>query len=131
MHHRIQKILNGRQGNYVMPLFWQHSEEEVVLREEMARIDASGIGAVTIPSGGATWTSSWIKRACGRGGCGCGCLTMCASPPALATDGYAICIRTIKKRYLAEGHIGCYPAVVQAEVGLTLERITRYGCLHD
>ncbi|AZS14314.1 glycosylhydrolase-like jelly roll fold domain-containing protein [Paenibacillus lutimineralis] len=43
---RLQEVLKGQEGNYILPLFWQHGEEEGILREEMQRIHESGIRAV-------------------------------------------------------------------------------------
>lgn len=48
MNSRIIEILEGHEANYIMPFFWQHGEDEVVLREEMAKIDESGIKAVCV-----------------------------------------------------------------------------------
>jgi len=33
MNMRMNEILEGRHGNYLMPFFWQHGEEEPLLRE--------------------------------------------------------------------------------------------------
>lgn len=46
----ITKLLNENYGNYIMPFFWQHGEEENVLREYMGVIHGSGIGAVCVES---------------------------------------------------------------------------------
>ena len=48
MNQRLQDLLDNNGDNYILPFFWQHGEDEAVLREEMARIDESGIGAVCI-----------------------------------------------------------------------------------
>ncbi len=48
MLSKIQDVLTGREDNYILPFFWQHGEEEEVLREEMARIYESGIRAVCV-----------------------------------------------------------------------------------
>jgi hypothetical protein len=50
MNTRIREVLERRSGNYILPFFWQHGEGEAVLREEMARIHESGIGAVCVES---------------------------------------------------------------------------------
>jgi len=50
MNTRMNEILDDRHGNYLLPFFWQHGEEEAVLREEMARIHEAGIGAVCVES---------------------------------------------------------------------------------
>lgn len=50
MNRRIQDVLNNRGENYLLPFFWQHGEDEAVLREEMAKIAESGIGAVCVES---------------------------------------------------------------------------------
>ena len=36
MSTRIYEALNGKQGNYILPFFWQHGEDEETLREYMA-----------------------------------------------------------------------------------------------
>jgi hypothetical protein len=48
MSSRLQEVLAGKEANYIIPFFWQHGEEEGVLREEMARIHESGIRAVCV-----------------------------------------------------------------------------------
>ncbi|CAM4104177.1 glycosyl transferase family 2 [Paenibacillus alkaliterrae] len=48
MNIRIEEVLEGKEANYIFPLFWQHGEDESVLREEMARIYESGIRAVCV-----------------------------------------------------------------------------------
>ncbi|MCE5326286.1 MAG: hypothetical protein LLG01_07700 [Planctomycetaceae bacterium] len=50
MHARVRDVLENRGGNYLLPFFWQHGEDEPVLREEMARIAGCGIGAVCVES---------------------------------------------------------------------------------
>ncbi|WP_337102583.1 glycosylhydrolase-like jelly roll fold domain-containing protein [Paenibacillus sp. YIM B09110] len=50
MSVKLQDVLTGKEENYILPFFWQHGEEEEVLREEMARIYESGIKAVCIES---------------------------------------------------------------------------------
>lgn len=46
--NKLNDVLSGREANYILPFFWQHGEDEEVLREEMARIHESGIGAVCV-----------------------------------------------------------------------------------
>ncbi|CQR57815.1 glycosylhydrolase-like jelly roll fold domain-containing protein [Paenibacillus riograndensis] len=48
MSSRVTEVLQGREHNYILPFLWQHGEEEAVIREEMARVHESGIGAVCI-----------------------------------------------------------------------------------
>ena len=48
MNQKLNELLNNQGDNYILPFFWQHGEEEAVLREEMAKIDACGIGAVCV-----------------------------------------------------------------------------------
>ena len=50
LHGKIQKLLNGQGGNYIFPFFWQHGEEEAVLRDYMRVIHESNIGAVCVES---------------------------------------------------------------------------------
>ena len=38
MSTRIYEALNGKQGNYILPFFWQHGEDEETLREYMGVI---------------------------------------------------------------------------------------------
>ena len=47
---KITKLLQGKGGNYILPFFWQHGEEENVLRHYMDIIHNSGIGAVCVES---------------------------------------------------------------------------------
>lgn len=48
--NRLQDVLTGKQGNYILPFFWQHGEEEAVLREYMQVIHNANIGAVCVES---------------------------------------------------------------------------------
>ena len=50
MKERIQDVLENREGNYIYPFFWQHGEDEMVLREYMGAIEAANIGAVAVES---------------------------------------------------------------------------------
>lgn len=50
MNTTISHLLDGNYGNYIMPFFWQHGEEEKVLREYMGVIHDCGIGAVCVES---------------------------------------------------------------------------------
>ena len=50
LHSKIQKVLSGQGDNYIFPFFWQHGEEEAVLRDYMRVIHESNIGAVCIES---------------------------------------------------------------------------------
>lgn len=75
LHSKIQRVLNGQGDNYIFPFFWQHGEEEAVLRDYMRVIHESNIGAVCVESrphpdfavilGGGTWTSFWTKPVSG------------------------------------------------------------------
>ena len=44
----LEEVLIGNEANYILPLVWQRGEDEAVIREEMARIHASGIRAVCV-----------------------------------------------------------------------------------
>ena len=46
----IQDLLQGQIENHLMPFFWQHGEEESVLRTYMKKIHESGCGAVCVES---------------------------------------------------------------------------------
>lgn len=50
MNEKINKVLCGREDNYIFPFFWQHGEEEEVLRKYMQVIAESNIGAVCVES---------------------------------------------------------------------------------
>ena len=50
MNQRIQELLQGRGENYILPFFWQHGEDEAVLRQYVRAIYACNIGAVCIES---------------------------------------------------------------------------------
>jgi len=47
---RWQDVRQGREDNYILPLYWQKGESETVIREEMARIQEVGIHAVCVES---------------------------------------------------------------------------------
>lgn len=44
MNKKVKDLLAGRGGNYILPFFWQHGEEEATLREYMRVIHNSNIG---------------------------------------------------------------------------------------
>ncbi|RTE08382.1 glycosylhydrolase-like jelly roll fold domain-containing protein [Paenibacillus whitsoniae] len=48
MSKRLKEVLEGQEHNYILPFLWQHGEEESAIREEIARVHESGIGAVCI-----------------------------------------------------------------------------------
>jgi hypothetical protein len=48
MLKRISEVLNNQGENYILPFFWQQGETEAVLREYMAVIQNTGIGAVCL-----------------------------------------------------------------------------------
>ncbi len=50
MNDRIRRLLEGKEGNYVFPFFWQHGEPENVLRDYMQVICDSNIKAVCVES---------------------------------------------------------------------------------
>lgn len=50
MNSRIKELLSERSGNYILPFFWQHGEDEAVLRKYMGIIQNSSIGAVCVES---------------------------------------------------------------------------------
>ncbi|SCP99522.1 hypothetical protein [Anaerobium acetethylicum] len=47
---QLQEVLLGKEGNYIFPFFWQHGEEENVLREYMNAIHQSNIRAICVES---------------------------------------------------------------------------------
>ncbi len=50
MDQKLKDILQDKYGNYILPFFWQHGEDDAVLIEEMNRIYQSGIKAVCVES---------------------------------------------------------------------------------
>jgi hypothetical protein len=50
MNSKIRDLLNGKGGNYILPFFWQHGEDEATLRKYMDVIQRSNIGAVCVES---------------------------------------------------------------------------------
>lgn len=47
---KVEKLLEGKGDNYIMPFFWQHGEDEDTLRKYMKVIDESNIKAVCVES---------------------------------------------------------------------------------
>ncbi len=47
---RLMEVLENREDNYMLPFFWQHGEDETVLREYMHRIYDANIKAVCVES---------------------------------------------------------------------------------
>lgn len=45
---KIKEVLSGKYSNHIFPLFWQHGEEEYMLRDYMGKIYESGIKAVCV-----------------------------------------------------------------------------------
>jgi hypothetical protein len=43
-------VSNHDETGYIVPLFWQHGEEEAVLREEIRQIHEYGIGSFIVES---------------------------------------------------------------------------------
>jgi len=37
MSQKVKRLLQGCQDNYIFPFFWQHGEEEAVLRDYMQK----------------------------------------------------------------------------------------------
>lgn len=50
MEQRLEEVLKGREGNYIVPFFWQHGEPEEILRDYMEKIEMSSIRAVCVES---------------------------------------------------------------------------------
>ncbi len=50
MSLKVKRLLQDQQDNYIFPFFWQHGEEESVLREYMQKIDEANMKAVCIES---------------------------------------------------------------------------------
>lgn len=47
---KIMKLLDGEGGNFILPFFWQHGENEETLRTYMKVIDESNVKAVCVES---------------------------------------------------------------------------------
>ncbi|MDR1532343.1 MAG: hypothetical protein LBS62_09205 [Clostridiales bacterium] len=50
MNKTVAKLLSGMAGDHILPFFWQHGEEEAVLRGYMRAIHESGCGSVCVES---------------------------------------------------------------------------------
>lgn len=50
MNQKIEKLLHHKGGNYILPFFWQHGEDEATLRQYMRVIYESNIRAVCVES---------------------------------------------------------------------------------
>lgn len=50
MERRLEEVLNNKNGNYILPFYWQHGEEEADIRLGMKKINEAGIGAVCVES---------------------------------------------------------------------------------
>lgn len=50
LNKRVNQLLAGKGENYIFPFFWQHGEEEAVLRDYMQKIKEANIGAVCVES---------------------------------------------------------------------------------
>jgi len=48
MDAKLLDVLEGKEKNYIIPLFWQHGENEEILRDEMKMINSTGIGSVCL-----------------------------------------------------------------------------------
>lgn len=48
MQKRIQQVLEGKAGSYILPFFWQHGEDEATLRDYMRAIDEANIHEVCV-----------------------------------------------------------------------------------
>jgi hypothetical protein len=50
MNSKIERLLKNQGDNYIFPFFWQHGEDEAVLRRYMNVINTSGCGAACVES---------------------------------------------------------------------------------
>ena len=50
MSRKVEQLLAGRGGNYILPFFWQHGEDEATLRHYMRVIHDANISAVCVES---------------------------------------------------------------------------------
>lgn len=50
MKNRLNELLSGNGENYIFPFFWQHGEDEKVLREYVRIIHDANIGAFCVES---------------------------------------------------------------------------------
>lgn len=47
---RLNDILEGREGSYILPFFWLHGEDHAILKDEIDRIEACGIREFCVES---------------------------------------------------------------------------------
>lgn len=45
---RLNEVLEGKEGNYILPFFWQHGENEEILKDYMQKIYETNIKAVCV-----------------------------------------------------------------------------------
>ena len=45
---KVEELLQGYKGNYILPFFWQHGEDEETLRDYMRAIDEANIRSVCV-----------------------------------------------------------------------------------
>ena len=50
LKERLKQVLEGNGGNYIFPFFWQHGEEESILRDYMRAIREANIREVCVES---------------------------------------------------------------------------------
>lgn len=50
MASAVRQVLNGQEGNYLMPFFWQHGSDEKTLRNMIAKINECNISELCVES---------------------------------------------------------------------------------
>ena len=50
LYEKIKQVLEGTEDSYIFPFFWQHGEDEAVLREYMKAIYEANIRQVCVES---------------------------------------------------------------------------------
>ena len=50
MNQTVRKLLDGKADNHMLPFFWQHGEDEAVLRKYMEVMDNANCHAVCVES---------------------------------------------------------------------------------
>ena len=50
LQDKITQVLNGTEDSYIFPFFWQHGEDQAVLREYMKAIYEANIRQVCVES---------------------------------------------------------------------------------
>lgn len=103
MNKRLEQIMNGQEGSYVLPFFWPYEGHPELAEPQIEAIHACGIREICVearpfedfagPAGGSRWIGflPLPKNAT----CGYGYWTISISPPAMPTGCSKGSIRSI------------------------------------